>query len=72
MEPVDESSLDRMSANVSLSGDYSNIRRFIYDLETAEEFFVVESVKLAPSSRRGGGSLEVLLGVATYFTGARR
>ena len=72
VEPVDESSLDRMSANVSLSGDYSNIRRFIYDLETAEEFFVVESVKLAPSSRRGGGSLEVLLGVATYFTGERR
>ena len=71
-EPVDESSLVRTFATVSLSGDYSNIRRFLYDLETAEEFYVVESVKLAPSSRKGGGSLEILLAVTTYYMGIPR
>ena len=71
-EAVEESSLMRMSLNVSLNGDYANIRRFLYDLETAEEFFIVESVKLGPSTRREGGSLEVVLAVTTYYMGARR
>ena len=62
----------RMSTNVSLNGNYSNIRRFLCDFETAEEFFIVESVKLGPSTRREGGSLEVVLGVTTYHMGARR
>jgi len=71
-EAVEDSSLMRMSTNVSLNGNYSNIRRFLYDFETAEEFFIVESVKLGPSTRREGGSLEVVLGVTTYYMGARR
>ena len=71
-EAVDESSLFRMSTNASLFGDYASIRRFLYDLETAEEFFIVDSVKLSPSSRKEGGSLEVLLGVTTYYMGIPR
>ncbi len=72
VKPVEESALIRLSSIVSLNGDYSNIRRFLYDLETAEEFFVVESVKLSPSSRSGSGSLEIMLAVTTYYMGARR
>lgn len=72
LEPVEESALVRLGLNVSLNGDYSNIRRFLYDLETAEEFFVVESVKLGPSSRRDSGALEVVLAVTTYYMGTRR
>jgi Tfp pilus assembly protein PilO len=72
IKPVEESALTRLSLNVSLNGDYANIRRFLYDLETAEEFFVVESVKLGSSSRKETGSLELGLAVTTYFTGARR
>ncbi len=72
-EPVDDSSLMRLRVDATLTGEYSNIRRFLYDLETAEEFFIVESVKLAPSSAKdGGGSLEVVLEVATYYLGASR
>ena len=70
--PVEESALTRLRTDVSLTGDYSNIRRFLYDLETAEEFFIVESVKLGPSSVKGGGSLEIVLAITTYFMGARR
>lgn len=72
-EPVDDSSLNRFRASVSLTGDYSNIRRFLYDLEIAEEFFIVESVKLGPSGQQsGGGALELALDITTYYTGTRR
>jgi Tfp pilus assembly protein PilO len=71
-ERVEDSSLMRFRIDVSLSGDYSNIRRFLYDLETAEEFFIVETVKLGPSSVKGGGSLEVVLSIATYYVGGQR
>lgn len=72
-EAVDDSSLMRFREDVTLTGDYSNIRRFLYDVETAEEFFIVQSVKLGQSNQRtGSGSLEVVLAVATYYRGARR
>lgn len=72
-EAVDDSSLMRFRLDVTLTGEYSNIRRFLYDLETAEEFFIVRSVKLGPSNQKiGTGSLEVVLNVATYYQGARQ
>lgn len=72
-EEVDDSSLMRFREDVTLTGDYSNIRRFLYDVETAEEFFIVQSVKLGPSNQRtGSGSLEVVLAIATYYRGAPR
>ena len=72
LEPVEESTLTRLRTDVTLTGNYSNIRRFLYDLETAEEFFIVESVKLAPSNVKGAGSLEIVLTISTYYVGARR
>lgn len=72
VEQVENSSLRRMDSTVSLNGDYANIRRFLYDMETAEEFYIVDSVKLGPSSRRDSGALEVLLGLTTYFMGTTR
>jgi Tfp pilus assembly protein PilO len=72
LKTVDDSSLISLGSTVSLNGDYSNIRRFLYDLETAEEFFIVQSVKLGPSTRKEGGALEVLLGVNTYYMGTPR
>ena len=71
-EPVEDSTLMRIRTDVTLTGDYSNIRRFLYDLETAQEFFIVESVKLGPSSVKGGGSLEIVLAIPTYYMGGLR
>lgn len=72
-EAVEDSSLMRLSTDVTLTGDYQGIRRFLYELETAEEFFVVQSVKLGPASRSGSGaSLEVVLDLATFYLGAAR
>ncbi len=67
---VKDSALMKFRVDVSLSGEYAGIRRFLYHLETSEEFFVVEGVKLGQSGRiqGGGGSLEVVLQVATYYT----
>lgn len=71
-EAVDDSTLMRYRTDVSLTGEYAGIRRFLYDLETSEGFFVVESVKLGQSGRTqgGAGSLEVVLSIATYYNRA--
>lgn len=72
-EAVEDSQLMRFRVDISLSGDYASIRKFLYDMETAQEFFIIESVKLGQSSREEGSSnsLEVVLQVATYYMGAR-
>ena len=58
----------RQPAEVTLVGEYSDIRRFLYEVETAEEFLIIEKVALSqPNAAQGGGQLEVALSVATYF-----
>lgn len=71
-EPVEDSTLQRIRTDVSLTGEYQGIRRFLYLLETSEEFLIVESVKLGSSGQMQGrgGSIEVVLSVATYYNGA--
>jgi hypothetical protein len=71
---VEDSRLVRVSGRITLTGQYSNIRRFLYALETAEEFIVVENVVLEQSTLQGGqpgapGSLTVALDMATYYLG---
>jgi Tfp pilus assembly protein PilO len=61
-----DSELNKVTANVVLFGDYRNIRRFIYELETAPEFLVLENVALTQGREREQG-LTVTLRVATYF-----
>lgn len=74
-EEVENSPLMRYRTDVTLTGEYAGVRRFLYLLETSEKFFVVESVKLGQSGRGqgapgggSGGSLEVVLAVATYYS----
>lgn len=67
---VRDSQLLRMSGKVTLSGEYQNIRKFLYTVETAQEFVVIERVGLAQAAdlRSGAnGRLEVALDVATYY-----
>ena len=73
-EPVDKSSLMRFRVDVSLTGDYASIRKFLYRIETDEEFYIIEGVKLGQASRTegSGNALEVVLQVATYYSGATR
>jgi len=69
---VKDSQLHELSGKVTLVGDYPNIRKFLYAVETAKEFVVVERVALAQATdlkASNTGALEVTLDVATYYVG---
>jgi Tfp pilus assembly protein PilO len=67
-EPVMErdSSLGRLKVSMVLQGDYESVRRFIYDLESASEFVVIEDVALVQGAE-ANAPLMVTLTVATYY-----
>jgi len=64
-----DSTLTRLGIQMVLSGPYANMRAFIYELETAPEFIVIDNIQL---SEGGGdsGSLVVSLELSTYYRGA--
>jgi Tfp pilus assembly protein PilO len=70
-EPVVEtdSTLTRLQIQLVLSGTYANMRDFIFQLETAPEFVVIDNVQLAEGAD-GSGSLVVTLDLSTYFRSA--
>lgn len=69
--PVVESgsTLTRLQIQLVLSGTYPDMRTFIYQLETAPEFVVIDNVHLAEGAD-DGGSLVVTLDLSTYFRNA--
>lgn len=66
---VKGSRLSKLTTTYTLTGDYRDVRRFIYSLETAPEFIVLENIELTSSGEQaqGGRSLAVNLDIATYF-----
>jgi Tfp pilus assembly protein PilO len=66
--PVEQtrSALTRLQIQLVLSGTYADMRDFIYQLETAPEFVVIDNVQLAEGADRDG-SLVVTLDLSTYF-----
>ena len=66
-EPPEEGktgNLRRLAMTLIVSGEYSNVRRFIHQLETAPEFLVLESVSVTTAEDR---ALNVTARVATYY-----
>jgi Tfp pilus assembly protein PilO len=70
-EPLVErgSTLTRLRIEMVLSGSYADMRDFIYQLETAPEFVVIDDVELAEGAT-GGDSLVISLELSTYFRDA--
>ncbi len=69
-EPVKASPLVRLAGTVTLLGDYASIRKFLYAVETAPEFVIIERVGLSRAAdlqSANTGRLEVTLDVATYY-----
>jgi hypothetical protein len=68
-DEVRDSRLSRAYSVVTLTGRYPEIRRFLYALETADEFLVLDKVGLAQTdvASGGGAPLVVTLNVSTYF-----
>jgi Tfp pilus assembly protein PilO len=66
---IRDSDLTRAYSRVTLEGRYPDIRRFLYEVETAKEFIIVERVELAEQGSQPGANspLEVSLLVSTYF-----
>jgi Tfp pilus assembly protein PilO len=67
-EPPDEdkdSELRRLAMTLMVAGEYTNVRRFIHELETAPEFLVLESVVVTSDAE--DRTLNVTARVATYY-----
>ena len=64
-----DSTLTRLQIQMVLSGTYADMRDFIYQLETAPEFVVIDNVQLAQGAD-GDGSLVVTLDLSTYYKDA--
>jgi type IV pilus assembly protein PilO len=63
------STLSKLTTTYTLTGDYRDVRRFIYSLETAPEFIVLENVGLTSGTgeQQQGRGLSMSLDIATYF-----
>jgi Tfp pilus assembly protein PilO len=60
-----DSTLGKLTIEQTLTGQYRNLRQFIYDLETSPEFLILENVSLTQATE-GGGELMMKVRVATY------
>ncbi len=66
-EMLEDSSLERMTAQATLSGGYDGVRRFLHAVESAPEFVIIDRVELAQPNDENEDSLELLLDVSTYY-----
>jgi|KBSSwiStaDraftv2_1062776.scaffolds.fasta_scaffold05333_7 General secretion pathway protein M. len=58
--------LARLSITTELEGNYENIRRFIYQLESGSNFVVIDSLQLSQDAAPGS-PLALTLGLSTYY-----
>jgi Tfp pilus assembly protein PilO len=65
-DQVRKGTLQRLRITMQLEGDYENIRRFIYQLESGSDFVVIDSVELAQDGQPGS-PLTLALGLSTYY-----
>jgi hypothetical protein len=61
--------LRKLTRTINLSGDYTNIRQFIHELETAPEFLVLQSVSVI-QGQGADRKLNVTAEIATYYLDA--
>ena len=65
LETLRDSTLQRLRVNYSLSGNWDDIRQFIYEIETGPDFVVIDNVQLLEAQQNQGLSLQ--LDVSTFF-----
>jgi Tfp pilus assembly protein PilO len=62
------SKLSKLTTTYTLTGEYRDVRKFIYSLETAPEFIVLENIALTSAGEQAPGrALGMNLNIATYF-----
>ena len=62
-----ENGLAKLTTTARLTGEYQDIRKFLYRLETRPEFIVVENVDLSQNDSELSRGITVTVQVATYF-----
>ncbi len=65
-ETVRDSQLERLKVSYLLSGDYDDIRQFIYDIETGPDFVVIDNVVLSEGGP-GSAALSLNLELSTFY-----
>jgi hypothetical protein len=64
-EQLRNSPLERMSVSYALEGDWDDIRRLIYEIETGPDFLVIDNVALS-EGEGGSAPLSLTLEISTY------
>jgi hypothetical protein len=64
--PIRDSTLEQLKTSATLAGDYENVRAFIYELETAPDFVVIENLVLAEGTD-AGAPLALELELSTFY-----
>jgi len=65
-EPEQDSTLGRLRISMTLAGEWEDMRQFIYELETAPEFVVIDDISLSEGSEPGA-ALVLTLAFSTYY-----
>ena len=65
-EVIRDSDLERLKVSYSLSGDYDDVRQLIYDIETGEEFIIIDNIVLAEGSDNSA-PLAFNMSLSTYY-----
>ena len=68
---VRDSRLTKVTSEATLSGTYRDIRRFLYAVESAPQFVIIEEVQLGDTGtsaqQSAKGELEIAIKASTYF-----
>lgn len=64
--PQRDSTLARVQISMMLQGNYEDIRRFIYQLESGSDFIVIDSISLRQGAE-AGAPLSLALALSTYY-----
>lgn len=64
-ETLRESTLERLHVNLSLAGDWDDIRQLIYEIETGPDFVVIDNVQIGEVSQVN--TLSLALDLSTYY-----
>lgn len=66
-EGVEEHSLLRYDLSFSVSGDYGEIKKFIFSLEQSPRIIVIEEVTLAGAEKAERSAVNLQIRLSTYF-----
>ena len=65
-EAVTDSELERLKVSYGFSGSWNDIRQFIFDIETSDDFLIIDNVMLSEGAD-SNSPLSLTLDLSTYY-----